>query len=293
MNQSLSPEIPTRRWTTIAVRSVLAVTFVGLIAASPSEAQTTPTSVSPPAATAPTSVHIQNPIRGWRYSTGSTDSVQEVHYPAASVNMIGKTNLSEQIRGVIRGASKKQAGAPYLGDPLKLIVNGLDMPILPEGESFARPFVFGRGSNSVEIRSGSDRHAVQFYEARAAVTPARLRVLLSWDTNNTDLDLHVVAPDGEHCYYGNRTLPSGTALDIDVTTGFGPEIISAPAPKNGTYLVYVNYYGSGYGSENRDLTTAKVSVVSRAGTPDEKIESSLVPLRAPGELTLVKTFQYP
>ena len=60
-----------------------------------------------------------------------------------------------------------------------------------------------------------------------------------------------------------------------------------------TELVYVNYDGDGCGSEKRELTTAKVSIVSRAGTPDEKIESSLVPLRAPGELTLVKTFQYP
>ena len=65
-------------------------------------------------------------------------------------------------------------------------------------------------------------------------------------------------------------------------------------------MVYVNYYGGGYGEkrdekrdEKRELTTAKVSIVSRAGTADEKIESSLVPLRAPGELTLVKTFQYP
>jgi uncharacterized protein YfaP (DUF2135 family) len=230
-------------------------------------------------------VHIDNPIRGWRVSQGSTDTVQEVHYPASSVNMLGKSNAFEQIRGHIKSAVKSL-------DPLKLIVNGLDMPLRPDGETFARPFAFGRGSNSVEIRAGKDRHAVQFYEARATVTPARLRVLLSWDTDNTDLDLHVVTPDGEHCFYGNRTLPSGAALDIDVTTGYGPEIISAPSPKNGTYLVYVNYYG-GYNGDGKELTTAKVSVVSRAGTPDEKIESSQVPLRAAGELTLVKSFQYP
>ena len=247
-------------------------------------------------AIAQTPVHIENPIRGWRVSQGSTDTVQEVHYPASSVNMRGKSNPSEEIRGFIRRTPKASSGAGPILDPLKLIVNGLDMPIRPEGDTFVRPFAFGRGSNSVEIRSGQDRHAVQFYEARQTVTPARLRVLLSWDTDNTDLDLHIVTPDGEHCYYGNRTLPSGAALDIDVTTGFGPEIISAPAPKNGTYLVYVNYYGGGYGEkrdEKRELTTAKVSIVSRAGTADEKIESSLVPLRAPGELTLVKTFQYP
>jgi uncharacterized protein YfaP (DUF2135 family) len=247
-------------------------------------------------AQAQTQVRIENPVRGWRLSdTGPSNSLQEVNYPAASVNMKGKTSTFQEIRGRIDGNLKDRS-------PMTLIVNGLDMPILSDGNTFARPFIFGRGSNSVEVRQGTNRHAVQFYEARASVTPTRLRVLLSWDTDNTDLDLHVVTPDGEHIYYGNRTAASGAALDIDVTTGFGPEIISAPAPKNGTYLVYVNYYGSGYGSGygSRDdgsadehLTTAKVSIVNRAGTPDEKIESALVPLRAPGELQLVKTFQYP
>ncbi len=247
-------------------------------------------------ATATAQVRIENPVRGWRLSdSGPSNSLQEVNYPAASVNMNGKSNTFQEIRGRILGKPKETS-------PLTLIVNGLDMPLPADGDTFARPFIFGRGSNSVEVRQGANRHAVQFYEARANVTPTRLRVLLSWDTDNTDLDLHVVTPDGEHIYYGNRTAASGAALDIDVTTGFGPEIISAPAPKNGTYLVYVNYYGSGYGSgsgsgddRNADehLTTAKVSIVNRAGTPDEKIESSLVPLRAPGELTLVKTFQYP
>jgi uncharacterized protein YfaP (DUF2135 family) len=232
-------------------------------------------------------VKIESPIRGWRYSTDKSDTIQEVHYPASSVNMSGNTSAANFIRGRIKTAVKS-------ADPLKLIINGLDMPLRPDGETFARPFVFGRGSNSVEVRAGSERHAVQFYEANATGTPARLRVLLSWDTDGTDLDLHLVTPDGEHIFYGNRTAPSGAALDVDVTTGFGPEIISAPSPKNGTYLIYVNYYG-GYGGDGKEkqITTGKVSIVTHAGTPDEKIETSLVPLRAPGELNLVKSFQYP
>lgn len=229
-------------------------------------------------------VKIDNPIRGWRASEGPNNSLQEVHYPASSVNMIGKSKVSDQIRGRIMGAPKNS-------EPLKLIINGLDMPLRSDGNAFARPFVFGRGSNSVEIRSGKDRHAVQFYETAASRTPSRLRILLSWDSDGTDLDLHVVTPEGEHCYYGNRTLPSGMGLDVDVTTGYGPEIISSPSPRNGTYLVYINYYGSG--AQADQLTTAKVTIVSQAGTPDEKMESSVVPLRAPGEITLVKSFQYP
>ncbi len=230
-------------------------------------------------------VKITNPKRGWRVAgSAPTDTEQAVHYPAASVNTEGKKNEDQLIRGDILANRKSTL-------PMTLIVNGLDMPLQPNGDTFARPYAFGKGSNSVEIRDGKERHAVQFYEANPNVTPTRLRVLLSWDSDGTDLDLHLVTPDGEHCFYGNRRLPSGGSLDVDVTTGWGPEIISIPSPKNGTYLVYVNYYGSG--KPDQELTTAKVSIVSHAGTPDEKIESSLVPLRAPGDVTLVKSFKYP
>lgn len=229
-------------------------------------------------------VRITNPIGGWRMGSGNTNVLQEVHYPASGVNLSGKKDLSQQIRGEIKSSTKNL-------EPMKLIVNGLDMPLRPDGEFFGRPFSFGKGSNSVEVRSGSSRHAVQFYEMNTSLTPTRLRVLLSWDTDNTDLDIHLITPEGEHCFYGNRALANGAALDVDVTTGYGPEIISVPSPRNGIYLVYVNYYGSG--EKKDELTTAKVSIVTHAGTPDEKIESSLVPLRAPGELTLVKSFRYP
>ncbi|MOA29098.1 hypothetical protein D3C78_1500910 [compost metagenome] len=61
----------------------------------------------------------------------------------------------------------------------------------------------------------------------------------------------------------------------------------------------MNYYGGGYSVDEgqvnarKDLTTAQITVVTEEGTPDEKQESFLVPMRAPGELTLVKRFSYP
>ncbi|HBO7072416.1 TPA: DUF2135 domain-containing protein, partial [Pseudomonas aeruginosa] len=118
--------------------------------------------------------------------------------------------------------------------------------------------------------------------------------------DNTDLDLHLVTPDGDHVWYGNRSLANGATLDVDVTTGYGPEIIATPTPQKGPYLVYVNYFGGGYGSSEdgaeqaaQDLTTARITLVTEEGTPNEKQETFLVPMRKPGELTLVKRFSYP
>ena len=73
-----------------------------------------------------------------------------------------------------------------------------------------------------------------------------------------------------------------------------------PAPIKGQYLVYVNYFGGGYrqdedGQEEavQALTTAQVTVITEEGTPSEKMETFLIPMRAVGELTLVKSFSYP
>lgn len=237
-------------------------------------------------ASAMAQISLEAPRGGWRSSVGEAAGFrQQVNYPASSVNAAGHSE-SALIKGRIAGAAKEQ--------PARLVVNGIAMPLsVDEGGNFIRPYAFGAGSNSIEVRSadGKERKRVQFYDAYAAKPQARLRVVLSWDTDGTDLDLHVVSPDGEHVFYGMRTAANGGALDIDVTTGFGPEIYASPAPPNGVYHVYVNYYGSGEGRQ--DVTTAQVAIVTQEGTVSEKRQVVQVPMRKAGELTLVKSFTYP
>ncbi len=230
---------------------------------------------------------LDAPVGGWRNTTGKkAEYTQKVNYPAASVNVQEKQSKFALIKGRVTGELKKET------KPFVLIVNGTAMPIKVENGVFARPYSFGSGSNYVEIRDPSQkvRSNIQFYEAYSGRSEARLRVVLSWETDGTDLDLHVVTPDGEHAYYGRRVLENGGALDIDVTTGYGPEIFSSASPINGTYLVYVNYYGSG---SSHDIFTATVTTVTHENTLDEKTESVTIPMRNPGELMLVHSFVYP
>lgn len=109
------------------------------------------------------------------------------------------------------------------------------------------------------------------------------------DTDNTDLDLHVVTPDGEYAWYGNTVLKNSGALDMDVTTGYGPEIFAMPAPVHGRYQVYINYYG---GRSETELTTAQLTLITDEGSVNEKQETFIVPMRNAGELTLVKSFDW-
>jgi uncharacterized protein YfaP (DUF2135 family) len=250
------------------------------------------------ASSAHAQIALDSPAGGWKTSSGeSAQHTQDVHYPASRVNA-GAQRFNEDgrgmgalIRGQIRG-QPKSSRKPHL-----LVVNGVAMPLgSDEGGNFARPYAFGPGANNVEIRS-ADRSAVRrvtFYDTNTARKHLGLRVVLSWDTDMTDLDLHVISPDGQHVWYGKRQSANGGGLDQDVTGGYGPEIYAAPSPPKGNWHIYVNYFGGFSADEaTKPVTVAQVALIQHEGTADEKREVFQVPMRRPGELTLVKSFSYP
>jgi uncharacterized protein YfaP (DUF2135 family) len=263
-------------------------------------------------------IRIEAPTSGWRNSSIDPDPqnvMQDVHYPSSDVNtregqsrfalIAGQVRLAPKPKATRQAASGASASPQADADadngaagtpPDTLIVNGVAMPLkVDETGHFSRPYAFGRGANNVEVRSadGQHRSVAQFYEANPNQLPAQVRVVLSWNTDQTDLDLHVITPDGQHCFYGNRVLDNGAALDVDVTSGYGPEIFESPVAQPGRYYVYVNYYG-GQGMNVKGkpavITVATVTVISHENTVNEKKQTFVVPMRTPGDLTLVSSF---
>jgi uncharacterized protein YfaP (DUF2135 family) len=246
-------------------------------------------------------ITLDAPTGGWKYSGEESDAhMQDIHYPASRVNAGGQ-RINEDGRAV--GASIRGRIANHPKDnkkPYLLVVNGVPMPLSvgPDGQ-FARPYAFPPGSNNVEIKSPDRRmtRRVSFYNANLSRKRVGLRIVLNWDSDMTDLDLHVVSPDGNHVFYGNRVGKNGGALDVDVTDGYGPEIYAIPSPPKGNWQIYVNYYGGGYGNggegnAEQPLTVAQIAIITHEGTPDEKREMFRVPMRRPGELTLIKSFVF-
>ena len=131
-----------------------------------------------------------------------------------------------------------------------LIVNGSAQTIAVQGGFFTNAAVLSSGSNTIRVEAtnetgtGSDQITVTYTGAAVA-----LRATLIWDTDDTDMDLHMFNPSGEECYFGNATV-GGMNLDVDDTFGYGPENITVTAPITGDYIIQVvNFDGpDGYGT---------------------------------------------
>jgi len=82
-----------------------------------------------------------------------------------------------------------------------------------------------------------------------------IRVVINWNMNNTDIDLHVKDPNNEECYYGHRQTNIGGRISPDITNGYGPEQFILKKAIKGKYRVYVNYYG------DRQFTTEGPSTI--------------------------------
>lgn len=248
------------------------------------------------AVAADSGVRLDGPRGGWRNAALIEDREADIQaaYPKPPVDRGGQRNRT-LIEGRLQRAGNDRR-------PGRFIVNGIDMPLYTDEQGrFVKPWAFGPGSNSVEVVApGGSRRRVQFYENHAGKTSAKLRIVLGWDDPKAEVDLHVVTPDGEHAFWANPLLRKGGGLDVDSVDGGGPEIFSTATPVIGTYLIYVNYWGNfdaaGYnfaaGANEKQLITARVTIVSNENTPDERQETLVVPLRRIGDLTFARAIRH-
>ena len=119
--------------------------------------------------------------------------------------------------------------------------------------------------------------------AAAVRDTADLVALIFWNTDGTDVDLHVTEPGGEECFYSHRQTASGGQLSQDVTTGYGPEIYILPRAPLGTYDVRAHYFAT---DANRASTRTKVFalIYQGWGTKAEKLTRKALTLTSGNEL---------
>ena len=98
--------------------------------------------------------------------------------------------------------------------------------------------------------------------------PVDLRIVVDWNKDETDIDLHIVEPGGEECYYSHRQSKAGGRMAEDFTQGYGPEEYQIKNAQKGKYSIQVNYYGDRY-QKKQVPSFIKLTIYKNYGKPDQ------------------------
>jgi hypothetical protein len=256
------------------------------------------------------SFNIQDFISGVTDASGNISAVlvegpapNAAGGPSASVNGVGV---------MINGGSSQQnvtGGSAFT--KVLVAVDGLNNYYeltLPAGVSAqgllisANPSAFASNLTfAYSVADGSGwgpyaRQAMRFLQ----VGTGDIQISVAWD-DSADVDLHVVDPNGEHIYFGNRTVSSGGTLDLDANAactrtpppgGGDPTFVSNenvvwPFGKAipGQYVVYLHYW-SACGLPQ----TNWVATIQRTGAQPEIITGNFIGTNS--AIDTVKVFTY-
>ncbi|KQO30048.1 TonB-dependent receptor [Flavobacterium sp. Leaf82] len=95
--------------------------------------------------------------------------------------------------------------------------------------------------------------------------PVDIRIIMNWNQMDVDLDLHVIEPNGEECYYSHTTTEAGARFSKDFTQGYGPEQYLIRNAVKGKYQIKTNYFGETELTENGPATIMVEIYTTRAG----------------------------
>jgi hypothetical protein len=116
------------------------------------------------------------------------------------------------------------------------------------GRQSSRLLVSGRRGALLTNAASADVGAVPAFDITTCLTlpssnAATMR--LTWGASPRDIDSHLRTPDGSHVYFSSKgSLTTGpfASLDVDDTTGFGPEVTTIRRPRVGIYRFYLHNY---------------------------------------------------
>jgi Ca-activated chloride channel family protein len=121
--------------------------------------------------------------------------------------------------------------------------------------------------------------------------PVDMRIVMQWDTDMTDVDLHVIEPSGTDCCYSNKSTPPGGQMTRDFTGGYGPEEYSIKRAWPGTYNIRAKYFSS-HQQSLTGATTLLLGVFKNWGRTNEEAKLITLRLQSSSELAHVATIAF-
>lgn len=106
-----------------------------------------------------------------------------------------------------------------------------------------------------------------------AKMPVDIRIIMNWNLMDVDLDLHIIEPTGEECYYGHRDTEAGARFSKDFTQGYGPEQYLIRNAVKGKYQIKTNYFGESELTENGPATVMVEIYTTKAGKTTKTLKT--------------------
>ena len=121
--------------------------------------------------------------------------------------------------------------------------------------------------------------------------PVDIRVVLSWDTDNCDMDLWVTDPTDEKCFFDNKLTYLGGKISKDVTQGYGPEEFMLKKAPKGSYKIEADYFGTRSQKQLMPVTL-RITFYTHFGTDKEQKQETTVRLTNEEDVIEVGSFKF-
>ena len=106
-----------------------------------------------------------------------------------------------------------------------------------------------------------------------AKMPVDIRIIMNWNLMDVDLDLHIIEPTGEECYYAHKSTEAGAKFSKDFTQGYGPEQYLIRNAVKGKYQIKTNYFGESELTENGPATVMVEIYTTKAGKTTKALKT--------------------
>jgi len=136
-------------------------------------------------------------------------------------------------------------GASFTGEAGIISINGIDSEFYVDYSGYFDFYIsIASGENDLQLRANGpygDTGVSNIITVYGEFIAPEIEVVLWWNTETSDLDLHAWNPAGEHCFYDSPSISDGY-LDIDDTYGYGPETFAVETANLGVYEIQVNCF---------------------------------------------------
>ena len=121
--------------------------------------------------------------------------------------------------------------------------------------------------------------------------PVDIRIILTWNTNDCDIDLWVTDPNGEKCYYQHKETAIGGRNSDDITQGYGPEEFCLKKAIKGEYKIQADYYGT-RNQKQLQPVVVQATIYTHFGMPNQEKQVLTIQLGKTKEVYTVGTVNF-